>query len=146
MMAISVFPSSVSVIKSIQRGSTASAGAVTIASVNTAKTFVRSFSNGSAGTVATDSTLPAYSYTGSVGGTLSPTGGNISAQSGSTSNGTAGSFASYSGTRSFSSVATGGAASGGTANLTIQEYGVTLTNATTLTATGACFYEVVEYN
>jgi hypothetical protein len=30
--------------------------------------------------------------------------------------------------------------------LTSAEYGVTITNSTTLTATGACRWQVIEYN
>ena len=49
-MASTIFPQTISPIKSIQRGSAASAGNITISSVDTNKSFVRSFSTGSAGT------------------------------------------------------------------------------------------------
>ena len=55
-MGIATFPASSSglssAIKSLQRGSAASAGNITISSVDTTKTMVNSFSTASAGTVA----------------------------------------------------------------------------------------------
>ena len=133
-MAISTLPASSSGgIKSIQRGQAVSAGNITITAVDTSKTFVRSFSEGAAGTVASNS-----SSTGS----LSPTGGDISGTGGYNPRSTtqdindAGSFASYSGSRTFS---------GGTMNATTKRMGAYLANSTTLTATGPCRYEVVEF-
>ena len=129
-MAISAYPVSAggSPIKTIQRGVAASAGAITISAVNTAKTMVTSFSTGSSGSVAA---------TGDITGTLSPTGGLTAKQVGSTSQHGGGSFPSYSGTRTLS---------GGTTDLTSAVNGVSLTDSTTLTATGPCRYEVVEFN
>lgn len=128
-MAQSTFPAAGgSPIKSIQRGNAVSAGTITISSVNTAKSFVRSFSNGSAGSVGA---------TGTEAGTLSPSGGVIGRNGGSIADIQAGSFASYTGTRTFTA---------GSTALTTGLYGVVLTNATTLTADGACYWEVVEYN
>lgn len=120
-------------IKLVQRGQAVSSGNITITAVDTTKTFVRSFSEGASGTVASDSAST---------GTLSPTGGSISA-GGAGANGPysssvnpSGSFASYTGTRTLS---------GGTMNATTKQMGVYLTNSTTLTATGACRWEVVEF-
>ena len=127
-MGVAIIPAASSApIKSIQRGNAASSGAITISSVNTSKTFVRSFSNGSAG---------------SVGGTGTETGGlgrsgGANAQIGGGNTLGSGSFPSYSGTRTFAAGAT---------SLTVATFGVVLTNSTTLTANGACYYEVVEYN
>jgi hypothetical protein len=128
-MSTSIFPVSVSTIKSIQRGSTASAGNITISSIDTNKSFVRSFSTGSAGSV---------QLVGNESGTLSPNGGSIvgpGGGGGAVAGG--GSFANYSGTRNFS---------GGSTSVTVQEYGAYIVNSTTLTATGACRWEVVEYS
>lgn len=125
IMTIRVYPAVSSGIKSMQRGSAASAGAITISSVNTAKSFVTSFSTGSAGTVATNS---------SESGTLTPSGGSVATSANGAMGG--GSFPNFIGTRSLS---------GGSTSLTSAEYGVTLTNSTTLTATGACRWQVVEY-
>ena len=119
-------------IKLIQRGEAVSSGAITITGVETTKTFVRSFSTGSAGTVA---------LTGDTTGTLSPTGTDI-AGTGAINNAgngpinAAGAFATYAGTRTLGS---------GTMDATVINFGVHLTNSTTLTATGACRYEVVEF-
>lgn len=124
-MTIKSYPIVSSAIKSIQRGTTASSGAITISSVNTLKSFVTSFSTGSAGTVATNS---------SESGTLTPSGGSVATASNGAMGG--GSFPNFIGTRSLS---------GGSTSLTSAEYGVSLTNSTTLTATGACRWQVVEY-
>ena len=122
---INVYPYSTSSIKSIQRGTAASAGSITISSVNINKSFVRSFSVGSAGTVAA---------TGNEIGILNPSGGSVAASSNGAMGG--GSFPNFIGTRSIS---------GGTTNLVSAEYGVSLTNSTTLTATGSCRWQVIEY-
>jgi hypothetical protein len=97
--------------------------------VDTNKSFVRSFSTGSAGSV---------QLVGDETGTLSPSGGGIvgpGGGGGAVAGG--GSFANYSGTRSFS---------GGSTSITAQEYGAYIVNSTTITATGACRWEVVEYS
>jgi len=128
-MATSLFPESISTIKSIQRGSTAGAGNVTISSIDTNKSFIRSFSTSSAGSA---------QLVGNESGTLNPSGGSIvgpGGGGGAVSGG--GTFANYAGTRSFS---------GGTTAVTVQEYGAYIVNSTTITATGACRWEVVEYS
>lgn len=118
-------------IKLVQRGQAVSAGNITITAVNTAKTFVRSFSEGSAGTVATDSSST---------GTLTNSGGQTTSSSYYSNNGglmwNYTSFPNYSGTRTLS---------GGTMNATTKQMGVYLSDATTLVATGACRWEVVEF-
>ena len=132
-MASAVFPApsgGASPIRSIQRGYAASSGAITITSVDTGKSFVRGYSAAASGSAGGPGT---YS------GTLSPSGG----QSGSANSvadhswNNAGSFPSYSGTTTFSA--------GGT-NLVSKEFNVYFTNSTTITATGSCYWEVVEYN
>lgn len=124
-MASNVYPKSSSLIKSLQRGSTSSAGNVTISSIDTNKSVITSFSNGSAGTVA---------GSGSTSGTYTPNGGSCGAPGGSW-NGT-GSFPTYSGTRSLS---------GGSTSLVSAKYGAYIVNSTTITTTGACNWQVVEY-
>lgn len=126
-MGLTTFPATTSLIKSVQRGSTASAGSVTISSVDTTKAFIRSFSNASAGSIGTNS---------STSGTLSPSGGNVSVSS-PNFNPAGGSFPTYIGTRTFS---------GGSTSLVSASYGAFLANSTTVTTDGACFWEVVEYN
>jgi hypothetical protein len=127
-MAISSFPETVSPIKLIQRGSAASAGNVTITSINVNKSFIRSFSTGAAGSA---------QVTGNESGTLNPSGGSVvgpGGGGGAIAGG--GTFANYSGTRSFS---------GGSTSIVVQEYGAYIVNSTTITVTGACRWEVVEY-
>ncbi len=119
-------------IKSVQRGQAVSAGNITVTAVDVAKSFVTSFSEGAAGTVASNSTET---------GSITPTGGDI-AGSGSQSQqfnntwNSGGSFASYSGTRTVA---------GGTMNATTKQMGAYLSDSTTLVATGPCRWEIVEF-
>lgn len=127
-MGIAVFPApSGGGIKLVQRGQAVSAGNITITAVDTTKTFVRSFSEGAAGTVATNSIST---------GTLTPSGGSPIPVNGGNTAGYSGTYPSYSGTRTLS---------GGTMDATTKQMGVYLVNSTTLTATGACRWEVVEF-
>lgn len=134
-MVISQFPAAGGGIKLVQRGQAVSAGNITITAVNTTKTFVRSFSEGAAGTVASNSTET---------GTLSPTGGQTTG-TGSQINqcnyhssiNSGGSFPTYAGTRTLA---------GGTMDATTKQMGVYLSDSTTLVASGACRWEVVEFN
>ena len=124
-MSIKVYPAVASGIKSVQRGAASSAVNITISSVNVDKAFAISFSTGSAGTVV---------GTGDTSGTYSPSGGSVGAPGGSFNG--SGSFPTYSGTRSLS---------GGTTTLTVSKYGAYLVNSTTITVTGACNWQVLEY-
>jgi hypothetical protein len=126
-MAYNTFPATSSIIKSVQRGSTASAGNVTISSIDTSKSFINSFSTGSSGQIGTSS---------STSGTLTPSGGNVSVSSPSF-NPSGGSFPNYIGTRTYS---------GGTTSLTSSSFGAYIANSTTITTTGSCRWEVVEYS
>jgi hypothetical protein len=129
-MGISTIPSaSGGGIKLIQRGEAVSAGAITITGVETTKTFVRSFSTGSAGTVA---------LTGDTTGTYAPSAYNGAVANGNNSTHTqiGTTMPNLTGTRTLSA---------GTMDATVINLGVHLTNSTTLTATGACRYEVVEF-
>jgi hypothetical protein len=126
-MAYTTFPATSSTIKSVQRGSTASAGNVTISSIDISKSFINSFSTSSSGSVGTNS---------STSGTLTPSGGNVSVSSPSF-NPAGGSFPNYVGTRSYS---------GGSTSLTSASFGAYIANSTTITTTGACRWEVVEYS
>jgi len=126
-MSNSTYPVVSSTIKSVQRGSTASAGNVTISAINTSKSFISSFSTGSAGSVRTDSITT---------GTYTPSGGNIGQYSQSFNPGS-GSYPNLIGTRSFS---------GGSTSLTSAAYGAYIVDSTTITVSGACRWEVVEYS
>jgi hypothetical protein len=125
-MSYSTFPATSSMIKSVQRGSAASAGNITISAIDTSKSFVTSFSTASAGSVGTNS---------STTGTLTPSGGNVSVSSPSF-NPAGGSFPNYVGTRTYS---------GGSTSLISASYGAYIADSTTITTTGACRWEVVEY-
>jgi len=176
-MGIATFPASsaglASVVKSVQRGTAATAGNITITAVDTTKTQVFSFSTGSAGTVQATGTLSAASGTASAQSTSAASGNSsITLASGQISNGNGSTarpganystnprygapvFAGYSVNASLNVNAMNLNAqnvslnatnlSGGTTSLTTAVYGVYLVNSTTLTATGACRYEVVEY-
>lgn len=112
-------------IKSVQRGTTAASGNVTITAINTVKAFIRSASKGSAGTVAA---------TGSIA--LTPSGGNqyVVNSSGSAGSGSNMTFPNYN-----------GSISGGTTNLTSKVYSATIVNSTTISCDGPVEWEVVEY-
>jgi hypothetical protein len=127
-MAYSVFPAAAGGgIKLVQRGQAVSAGSITITAVDTTKTFVRSFSEGSAGTVASNSVST---------GTLSPSGGTTQGATGGNNWQGGGTQWGVAGTRTLS---------GGTMDATVKQMGVYLSNSTTLVATGACRWEVVEF-
>lgn len=128
-MAINVLPAAGGGgIKLVQRGIAASAGNITITGVDTTKAFVTFVSQGAAGTVATNSTSTP---------TFNPTGGTV-AVFGNNNLGTQGGQSpwSLSGTITMS---------GGTMDATTKQMGVYLSNSTTLVATGACRWEVVEF-
>ncbi|MEY4331310.1 MAG: hypothetical protein RLZZ196_48 [Bacteroidota bacterium] len=127
-MASNLYPLTSSPIKSIQRGTAASAGNVTISSVDISKSFVNSFSTGSSGTVA---------GLGTTEGVYTPAGGAVGAPSGSLNQN--GSFPTYSGTRSITATIPN------TNSFVSAKYGAYLINSTTITVTGACNWEVIEH-
>jgi hypothetical protein len=138
-MGVNVFPAvSGSPINSIQRGTAATAGNITISSVVTTKTVVNSFSTGASGTIAASGTLSAAN--GTVTDSTSFPESAFRYQN----------FPTDSKTRALSDTSRAIALnatnfSGGSTNLTSAVFGVHLSNATTLVATGACRYEVIEY-
>lgn len=151
-MAISTYPTASSGgIKSVQRGQAVSSGNITITSVDTTKTFVRSISEGASGTVATNSTNAAFNLTfdqagsssvaNGLGGISQPTGGSQLANQTGLAGNTSWNFWNISKTITGAT----SAMSGGTTNLYTKEYGVYLSDSTTLVATGACRWEVVEF-
>lgn len=177
-MALATFPSVSSPIKNVQRGVSVAAGDITITAVNTSKTMVTSFSNGSDGTVAPSGNIAAY--TGSTSGrSFGARGGNASGNSSSAGNApaiptsassyvisTSPRYGTYYGI-SVAYSALGGSylgitidavntngenvtlnssnMSGGTTNLVSAQYGAYLVDSTTITVTGPCRYEVIEY-
>jgi hypothetical protein len=171
-MGIATFPAAsgglASVIKSLQRGTAATAGNITISSVDTTKTICNSFSTGSAGSVAATGSINAATGTTSASST---SGAVIGAGNSSTHGSQFTQFASffvYGGRYSppipqfsFNNVSSGSIAAqninaqnvslnatnltGGSTSLTSAVYGIHLVNSTTITATGPCRYEVIEY-
>jgi hypothetical protein len=142
-MGISVFPAAGgSPIKSIQRGYAASALTVAISAVNMAKTMVRSFADAASGTVAATGTIAAYN----ISNPLVDMKANSSPGSGysllPSSNYTQVRMQLQSSTSSAAATTI----SGGTTNLAAKTFGAQLATSTTLTTTGACYWEVVEYN
>ena len=144
-MAIATYPTASSGgIKSVQRGQAVSSGNIAITSVDTAKTFVRSISEGASGTVATNSTnaaynstVPEYALKQASGQT---TAGNLFTYASATKGPYHVSF-----TDSHTITGNTSAMSGGTMDATTKQFGVYLSNSTTLVATGACRWEVVEF-
>jgi hypothetical protein len=128
-MGLSVFPAAAGGgIKSVQRGSAGSSGNVTITAVDINKSFVNIFGTASSGTVAATGTVASHTFTTNslplVSGTNAP-----QMQGGATLSGT---------------IATA-AISGGTTNLVAAVVQGFLANSTTLTVSGACRWEVVEF-
>lgn len=161
-MGVSTFPSGGggSPIKSIQRGVASSSGNITISEVDTSKTMVRSFSVGSSGTVAATGAVGSMPISANVAaGTIS---GNIAAVTGTLSRGSGTPTAfgisaipltipahSFSGNNAAAAIPGNiGPANitGGTTDLTVSEFGIYIVNSTTIFATGACRWEVIEFN
>jgi hypothetical protein len=161
-----------SAIRSIQRGVAAAAGNITISSVDTTKTICNSFSTSSAGSVAASGTVNAFS--GNVAAT-STSGAAIAANNRTVYGasvrptaqpiGVVGTFNPRYGVHEITTTSQAIAATnlaaqnisaaalsvnamnitGGSTSLTSAVYGIHLVNSTTITATGPCRYEVVEY-
>jgi hypothetical protein len=125
-MVISTYPApSSGGIKSVQRGSAASAGTVTITAVDINKAFVNVFGTTSSGTVEIRGVIGSQSHNANSG--ISGSNNTPGPSSGSSSVGA-------------SSI------SSGTNNLVsgiVQGY---LSNSTSLVVSGACRWEVVEFN
>ena len=167
-MGVSVFPTPSgglsSLVKSVQRGLASSAGTVTITAVDVSKSHVRSFGTGAAGTAAISGNINAANGSESAqstnGFSSNTSSLSVTAYNSPTSQ-NAGASGFGSGTWP---VSLGGSSTnaynmnagniglnavslaGGSTNIIAQVYGASLTNSTTLTVTGACRWEVVEYN
>lgn len=154
-------------VKSTQRGQAVAAGTVTITAVDVTKTIVQSLPNGSAGTAAISGTVGSATLNGSItpgnfnaNGAMnfSKSGGNLTGMSnGSFSQLTptgappsySGSFnravSANTGSLSSSNRGTANISGGSTTNFYTADYGAVLTNSTTITISGPCFWQVVEY-
>ena len=154
-MGVSTFPSVASPIKSIQRGSAVSAGNITISSVVLSKTMVKSFSNGSSGTVSiagttangfngTTSAFSTSATSGSASGYAAGLGGNGSGAFGAGSTSSTTNFNGMN-VNGFNFNMNAQNLVGGSTSLVSKEFGAYLSNSTTLVVTGPCRYEVIEY-
>lgn len=165
-MGIATFPAGSSglssVVRSLQRGEAVSAGNITISSVDTTKTIVNSFGTSSTGTVAATGTISAATgATSGASGTGSAQSGNVNTfvQSYPAQGILNQNSGRYSGAISFGSNMNAQnlnlnaqninlnttSLSGGSNNLISASYGAYLAGSTTLTVTGPCRYEVIEY-
>lgn len=126
-------------VKSVQRGTTASSGNITINAVNPAKTIVLSKSKGSAGTVAATGSST-FTLSANAGGTTlyfavtSDSNQSIRSSGGYQSEG--GYYGFYRGTINLG---------GGTTNLTTKEYSAQLVNNTTISCDGPVEWQVIEF-
>jgi hypothetical protein len=126
-MGIAVFPAAAGGgIKSVQRGSAGSSGNVTITAVDIAKSFVTVFGTASSGTVAATGTVAAHTFT-------------------TNSQAVGPSSTIQSKGNTFTGDIAAAALSGGTNNLVAAVVQGFLANSTTLTVSGACRWEVVEF-
>ena len=127
-MASTVFPAAGGGgIKLVQRGQATSSGNTTITAIDTTKAFIRSFSEGASGTVATNSVMKSIANNA---GNM-PTGGTDLGNATGASQGSQGQWSIP--------------FSGGTMDATTKQMGAYIVNSTTITATGACRWEVVEF-
>lgn len=131
----------VSPIKSIQRGTAASAGNITISAVNVNKTTVRSFSNAADGSAAVSGDVNAFT----ISGTLN-TGTGPRSFVGGPGPGQGIWYDRNASAATLGGNLTSANISGGTSNIAAKEFGVYLQDSTTLVATGPCIWEVVEFN
>jgi hypothetical protein len=151
-MALATYPAIASPVKSVQRGSAAGAGTVTITAIDISKSFVNVFGTASTGTVSAsfslnNTSMTAYSpgrhfnYITNFGVATAPSGApSLTQQSETGPTGTNYPFFSYG-----ASIAAMGV-NGGSTNLiagVVQGY---LSGSTSLVVSGACRWEVVEYN
>jgi hypothetical protein len=160
-----------SAVKSVQSGSASTAGTVTITSVNTSKCIVTSFPTGAAGTVAVSgginamniglnnqsgvnaSSTPSYNtnqMTYGYGGTY---GAGFAGRTCATTVGYSagqfiniGQFVNNQNINAANGSTSAANFNSGSNNLYAAAYGAYLTNSTTLTVTGPCQWQVVEYN
>lgn len=150
-MAVNTFPAVASPVKSVQRGSAAGAGTVTITAIDITKSMVHVFGTASSGTVAASFGLNAPGAGNvrlyGVAGSPSNFGQNIG-PSGATAAG--GNILVSNGNHWYQDVAvnagsapTPNAGSNNLVSAVVQGY---LSGSTSLVVSGACRWEVVEFN
>lgn len=145
-MALATYPAIASPVKSVQRGSAAGAGTVTITAVDISKSFVNIFGTTSSGTVAASGSI------GAVNGTASAAGISVGNARGMRRQNYNNASYGNSGTIETLNLAAqniglnAASLTGGTTNLVAAVVQGYLSNSTSLVVSGACRYEVVEFN
>lgn len=141
-MSISVYPAPTGGgIKSVQRGLASSSGNITITAVDIAKSFVTVYGTTSSGTVAVTGDI------GSSTGTLGSGGGGSNVMASFNFNGGSGSNNTSTISEPSRSINLNSSdISGGSNNLVTAVVQGYLSNSTTLVVSGACRWEVVEFN
>jgi hypothetical protein len=151
-MAINTFPAVASPVKSVQRGSAAGAGTVTITAIDISKSMVHVFGTASSGTVSASFSLNSsslvqygtgkhFNYVTNFGQASGPNAPGV-ASVGETSMPPGGNFQFW----TIPATVNAAGVNGGTTNLiagVVQGY---LSGSTSLVVSGACRWEVVEYN
>lgn len=155
-MALSTYPSVSSPVKSVQRGSAAGAGTVTITAVDISKSFVNVFGTTSSGTVSASFNMSMNAGSFNLIGVNRPDGANVysntraPANRNGTENGTSTGTGGYTNGSFFNknvAVNSGNASVGaGSNNLVAAVVQGYLSNSTSLVVSGACRWEVVEFN
>jgi hypothetical protein len=148
-MAINTYPAIASPVKSVQRGSAAGAGTVTITAIDISKSFVNVFGTTSSGTVSASFNMSMNagqvrligmsSQQNNWGNAGRP---NTATDGGYGTNLTNGNWF-YQDTAVNSGTASVGAGSTNLVSAVVQGY---LSNSTSLVVSGACRWEVVEFN
>lgn len=134
-------------IKSVQRGSAAGAGTVTITAVDINKSFVTVFGTASSGTVAASGSLSGGLNSTSMSGnaSLNQSAGPQSNSHYGAHNASSAISGSISGNVNAANF-TGANLSGGSNNLVAAVVQGYLSDSTSLVVSGACRWEVVEFN
>lgn len=140
-------------IKSVQRGSAAGAGNVTITAVDIAKSFVTVFGTTSSGTVAASAVVNAQNGNQTLVGPAVGSGNTVLVRPISSStlsvnfqSGGGANVEQYGWTQDTAYNSNASNLSGGSNNLVAAVVQGFLANSTTLTVSGACRWEVVEFN
>lgn len=151
-MAINTYPAVASPVKSVQRGSAAGAGTVTINAIDINKSMVNIFGTTSSGTVAASFGLNAPG----AGNTRSYSYSNYGFNNFNTYIGMSGATNSAGGSTSLGfnthyietavNAGTAPTPNAGSNNLVAAVVQGYLSNSTSLVVTGACRYEIVEFN
>ena len=153
-MAINTYPAVASPIKSIQRGSAAGAGTVTITAIDISKSTVNVFGSASSGTVAASFGLNAPGsgnvrlhgvsvfHINNFGQVQAPTGASLG-NTWTIGNSGNNYYWYYDSAVNAGTAPTPNAGSNNLVAAVVQGY---LSNSTSLVVSGACRWEVVEYN